>query len=45
MKSFTIEQNDAGQRLDKFLSKAVPALPQKRSVSRIAVKHAAAGSA
>lgn len=28
MKSFTIAKNDAGQRLDKFISKAVPLLPQ-----------------
>lgn len=27
MKSFTIGQNDAGQRLDKFITKAVPRLP------------------
>ena len=27
MKSFTIQKNDAGQRMDKFLSKAVPLLP------------------
>ena len=28
MKSFVINKNDAGQRLDKFLSKAVPLLPK-----------------
>ncbi len=28
MKEFIIEKNDAGQRLDKFISKAVPLLPQ-----------------
>lgn len=28
MKSFTITENDSGQRLDKFISKAVPLLPQ-----------------
>lgn len=28
MKSFTIEKNDSGQRLDKFITKAVPLLPQ-----------------
>ncbi len=28
MKSFTIEKNDAEQRLDKFIVKAVPMLPQ-----------------
>lgn len=28
LKSFTVAKNDAGQRLDKFISKAVPLLPQ-----------------
>ena len=28
MKEFTITQNDAGQRLDRFLAKAVPLLPE-----------------
>ena len=28
MKTFLIGANDAGQRLDKFLTKAVPLLPQ-----------------
>lgn len=28
MRSFTINSNDAGQRMDKFLTKAVPKLPQ-----------------
>ncbi len=28
MKEFTINANDAGQRVDKFLTKAVPLLPQ-----------------
>ena len=27
MKEFTIGPNDAGQRLDRFLAKAVPLLP------------------
>ena len=27
MKSYTIGENDCGQRLDRFLSKAVPLLP------------------
>ena len=27
MRTFLISQNDAGQRLDKFLTKAVPLLP------------------
>ena len=28
MKSFTINKNDANQRLDKFITKTVPLLPQ-----------------
>lgn len=28
MKTFTVNQNDAGQRLDRFLAKVCPALPQ-----------------
>ena len=28
MKTFLISANDAGQRLDKFLTKAIPLLPQ-----------------
>ena len=28
MKSFVVTKNDSGQRLDKFITKAVPALPQ-----------------
>lgn len=28
MKSFTISKNDSGQRLDKFITKSVPTLPQ-----------------
>lgn len=28
MKSFTVSKNDAGQRLDKFISKTVPLLPK-----------------
>ena len=27
MKEFTIGKNDAGQRLDRYLAKAVPLLP------------------
>ena len=27
MREFTVQKNDAGQRLDKFLSKALPSLP------------------
>ena len=28
MKEFKITKNDAGQRMDKFLTKAVPKLPK-----------------
>ena len=28
MREFTITKNDAGQRVDKFLTKAVPLLPK-----------------
>lgn len=28
MRQITIQQNDAGQRLDKFLAKSMPALPK-----------------
>lgn len=28
MKEIRIQENDAGQRLDKFLTKALPLLPQ-----------------
>lgn len=28
MKSFTIQSNDADQRMDKFIAKAVPLLPK-----------------
>ena len=28
MKEFTIKKNDAGQRLDKYLTKSFPLLPQ-----------------
>ena len=27
MKEFTISKNDAGQRMDKFITKAIPKLP------------------
>ena len=27
MKAFTIKKNDSGQRLDRFVAKAVPSLP------------------
>ena len=38
MKEFTIGQNDAGQRLDKFLGKAVPLLPSSMMYKGIRTK-------
>lgn len=38
MKEFIIEKNDAGQRLDKFISKAVPNLPQSLMYKYIRLK-------
>ena len=38
MKSFTIQKNDAGQRLDKFISKAVPRLPKSLMYKYIRLK-------
>ena len=38
MKEFTIRQNDAGQRLDKFLGKAVPLLPSSMMYKGIRTK-------
>ena len=38
MKSFTIKQNDASQRLDKFITKAVPLLPQALMYKYIRLK-------
>ena len=38
MRSFTINQNDSGQRLDKFLTKAVPLLPQSMLYKGIRTK-------
>ncbi len=38
MKSFTAAQNDAGQRIDKFLEKAVPALPKSLMYKYIRLK-------
>ncbi len=38
MKSFTISKNDANQRLDKFISKAVPNLPQALMYKYIRLK-------
>lgn len=38
MKSFTIGHNDAGQRVDKFIKKAVPALPSSLMQRYIRIK-------
>ncbi len=38
MKSFTISKNDSGQRLDKFITKAVPALPTSLLYKKIRTK-------
>jgi len=38
MRSFTINKNDSGQRLDKFLTKAIPALPQSLLYKYIRIK-------
>ena len=38
MKSFIISKNDSGQRLDKFISKAVPNLPQSLMYKYIRMK-------
>lgn len=38
MRSFTVEKNDAGQRLDKFLSKAVKTLPPSLMYKYIRLK-------
>ena len=38
MKEFTITQNDAGQRLDRFLAKAVPLLPASLAQKYIRIK-------
>ena len=39
MKSFTVGKNDAGKRLDKFIQKAIPALPQGLMYKFIRTKH------
>ncbi|MBR5111925.1 MAG: RluA family pseudouridine synthase [Clostridia bacterium] len=39
MKQFTVGKNDAGQRLDKFITKAVPALPQSLMYKEIRRKY------
>ncbi|MCH5170767.1 MAG: RluA family pseudouridine synthase [Oscillospiraceae bacterium] len=38
MKSFTINKNDAGQRLDKFITKSVPLLPKTLIYKYIRIK-------
>ncbi len=38
MKIFTVGQNDAGQRLDKFISKSVPLLPKSLMYKKIRTK-------
>ena len=38
MKTFVISKNDSGQRLDKFISKAVPALPKSLMYKYIRTK-------
>ena len=38
MKEFTIGTNDAGQRLDRFLAKAVPLLPASLAQKYIRIK-------
>lgn len=38
LKSFTIGKNDAGQRMDKFISKSVPALPKSLMYKYIRTK-------
>lgn len=43
MKSFTIGPNDAGQRLDKFLQKAVPTLPKSLLYKAIRTKRIKVG--
>ena len=39
MKSFTVNKNDAGQRLDKFITKTVPNLPQSMLYKSIRTKN------
>ena len=38
MREFTVNKNDAGQRMDKFLTKAVPALPKSLMYKYIRLK-------
>ncbi len=39
MKSFTVTKNDADKRLDKFISKAIPKLPETLMYKYIRTKH------
>ena len=39
MKEFIISKNDANQRLDKFISKAIPSLPKTLMYKFIRTKH------
>lgn len=39
MKSFTVSKNDADKRLDKFITKAIPLLPQPLVYKYIRTKH------
>ena len=39
MRSFTVGENDSGQRLDKFIAKAVPALPTALMYKYLRTKH------
>ena len=39
MKSFTVSKNDADKRLDKFIAKAIPLLPQALMYKYIRTKH------
>ncbi len=39
MKSFTVGKNDAGQRLDRFIAKCVPALPSSLLQKYMRTKH------
>ena len=38
MKEFTISKNDAGQRMDKFITKAIPKLPSSLLYKYIRLK-------
>ena len=45
MRSFTIGKNDAGQRLDRFLAKAVPLLPASLAQKYVRIKRIKVNSA